>query len=107
MNKHTNIEVRTFHQMQRHNPSKHLLLDVREPEEYIMGHIPGSVNVPLSDFTAYIPKIPCDQQVVVVCGQGIRSGIAARYLDEAGYDVVYNLIGGVSEWMQRGLDIEI
>lgn len=106
MKQYTDIEVRTY-QMHRHNRVKHLLIDVREPEEFMLGHIPGSINVPLSELPAYIPNIPCEQLVVVVCTHSVRSIIAARYLAEAGHTGVYNLVGGTAEWIQRGLDIEI
>ncbi len=100
----THIDIPTY-QIHRQNKVAHLLLDVREPEEYVMGHIPGAVNIPLSEVEDRIDEIPQDEIVVVVCAHGIRSIIGARMLVASGYNGVYNLSGGTAEWQQLGLEL--
>lgn len=101
----THIDIPTY-QIHRSNKVEHMLLDVREPEEYAMGHIPGAVNIPLSEVPDRVQEIPQEQVVVVVCAHGTRSVIGARMLVEAGHNGVYNLNGGTAEWQMRGLEIE-
>jgi rhodanese-related sulfurtransferase len=102
----THIDVCTY-DLHRSNHVPHTLLDVREPEEFTLGHIPGALNIPLSELQDRLDEVPVDQVVVVVCAHGIRSVIAARILAEAGYDGIYNLVDGISEWQRRGLEVEI
>ena len=73
-----------------------VLVDVREPDEYSGGHIPGSVNVPLSTM-AQIRQIAPDTAtpLYVYCLSGARSGQAERALKQMGYTNVSN-IGGIN-----------
>lgn len=71
------------------------LIDVREPEEYEQGHIPGSVNIPLQQF-ARISEVVKDKDapLFVYCRSGARSGRAASGFFKLGYTNVRN-IGGI------------
>lgn len=80
------------------------LVDVREPWEYSQGHLPGTKNVPLSQLYQRVNEVP--DNVVLVCASGNRSGQAAHYLSEHGYQTVANLMGGTYGWQQRGLPLE-
>jgi rhodanese-related sulfurtransferase len=102
---YTDIDIPTY-QQHRENRVDHLLLDVREPQEFAAGRIPGAVNSPLNEVEHCLDEIPDDKPVVVVCAHGIRSVIGARILVEAGYGGVYNLRGGTAEWSLRGLTLE-
>jgi rhodanese-related sulfurtransferase len=94
------------YQQQRENNVAHTLLDVREPDEFRMGRIPGAINIPLDDLEARAGEIPTDKPVVVVCAHGMRSMVGAEILAEAGHPGVYNLLGGTSEWTIRRLELE-
>lgn len=81
------------------------VVDVREPWEFAEGHVPGSINVPLSDFVARLPELTAP--VVLVCAAGARSSAAAAYLDRQGFGPVANLLGGVHGWQDSDLEREM
>jgi len=83
-------------------------VDVREPYEYAMGHVPGAVNLPLSRFVAGVAELPRDRAMVLICASGNRSSQAAEYLVGQGFDPakVANLEGGTSGWMAAGFEVE-
>jgi len=74
------------------------LIDVRNPSELEAGHLPGSLNIPLSQLTARLEEIPADRPVVVYCASGYRSSIAASVIARAGHADVSDLIGGYQAW---------
>lgn len=79
------------------------LYDVREPEEYAEGHIPGAVNLPLSQLQARESEI--QTPAVVVCLSGGRSAQAAGYLSQ-GREGIFNLVGGTMGWMREGREVK-
>jgi rhodanese-related sulfurtransferase len=83
-------------------PADAYLLDVREPDEWIAGHAPGAVHLPLMDIPARLEEVPRDGTVVVVCRMGGRSAQAVAYLMQNGYDNVVNLDGGMRDWAAAG-----
>lgn len=83
----------------------HLLLDVRTPEEFATGHIPGAVNISLQTLESRLSSIPADQPVVIYCRSGNRSATAAQILAAAGYPNIYDM-GGILAWQSAGLPIE-
>lgn len=74
-----------------------VLLDVREKDEYVQGHVPGSINLPLSR----ISSIPYEKGTIlfVYCLSGARSSRACRWLDHNGYEAVN--IGGIADYHGR------
>ncbi len=66
-----------------------VIIDVRSKGEFAGGHIKGSINVPLDNLKAYIPKIKKDKPVIVCCASGMRSASAKGMLQAAGIEV-YN-----------------
>lgn len=72
-----------------------LIVDVRTPEEFAQGHVPGAVNLPLQEIAAWADKLPKDKPVYLYCRSGNRSRQAAEYLKKKGYTNLYNLEGGV------------
>ncbi|MEO7328911.1 MAG: MBL fold metallo-hydrolase [Minicystis sp.] len=87
-----------------------LLLDVREPEEFVgeLGHIEGSLLVPLDALEHRLPKLVgyVDREVIVVCRAGARSASAGAILRRAGFHVVKNLRGGMLSWCAAGLPVQ-
>jgi sulfur-carrier protein adenylyltransferase/sulfurtransferase len=74
------------------------LIDVREPNEWDIGHIPGARLIPLGDFPAAIWTLSRTRDIVVQCRSGARSGKAVRQLQAAGFTRVKNLAGGILRW---------
>lgn len=71
-----------------------VLLDVRTKEEHELGHIEGSVNIPVDDVRARMNELPKDKKLIVYCGVALRGYIACRILSQSGFNDVYNLSGG-------------
>jgi rhodanese-related sulfurtransferase len=78
------------------------LLDVREPDEWAAGHAPGAHHLPMMEVPARLAELPTDQDVVVVCRSGGRSGQVVSYLLANGWDNVRNLDGGMQQWAASG-----
>ncbi|WP_282786269.1 MULTISPECIES: rhodanese-like domain-containing protein [unclassified Nocardia] len=78
-----------------------LLLDVREPDEWRLGHAPGAIHIPMVDVPARTDEIDIDAQVYVICRQGGRSIQVAQYLEHIGYEVLH-VSGGMVAWQQAG-----
>ena len=75
-----------------------VLLDVRTRDEYIEGHVPGSMNIPLMELRRVEDEIAeLDRQIFVYCLSGGRSWQAAAVLEQMGYENVTN-IGGISDY---------
>jgi rhodanese-related sulfurtransferase len=77
------------------------VLDVRQPDEYEAGHVPGAHLIPLDQLDTRHTEVPGDQQVYVVCGGGGRSAAATEALNGAGYRAV-NVAGGTRGWIEAG-----
>ena len=74
------------------------LIDVREPHEWDIAHIPGARLIPLGSFPAAIPSLDRTRDIVLQCRSGMRSGNAVRQLQAAGFTKVKNLAGGILRW---------
>ena len=83
----------------------HLLLDVRTPEEFATGHIPGAINISVQELPSRLNEVPQDQPVVVYCRSGNRSAQAAKILGNAEYSQVYDL-GSIISWADQGYPVE-
>jgi rhodanese-related sulfurtransferase len=82
------------------------LIDVREPNEYAQGHIPGARLVPLNTFLTQPRDHAKRDNVVFVCAVGVRSALACEMAAAIGLTKVYNLEGGTQGWASQGLPIE-
>lgn len=78
-----------------------LVVDVREPHEYLSGHVPNARLIPLSGLPARAGELPRRQRVHVICASGGRSAIAADWLARAGFDAV-SVAGGTDAWRLAG-----
>ncbi len=78
------------------------VLDVREEEEYVKGHIQGAVNIYVGELEKRLADIPTDRPVVSVCSTGNRAGLGVSILSRAGFKKVYNLAGGMTAWNEKG-----
>ena len=73
------------------------LVDVREPDEFERGHIPGAINLPLSEMRGRYTELPADRDILVYCGVGQRAYFATRFLAQHGYRA-QNLSGGYATY---------
>ena len=89
-----------------------LIIDVRSPEEFAAGHLPGALNMAHNEFvdnpTESVALLPTamDAEIVVHCVSGKRAGIAMEVISNAGYTNVGHLIGDFSGWEAAGYTIE-
>lgn len=74
-----------------------VVVDVREPEEFAEGHIPGCRLVPLGSLMGRLGELPKDQPLVLVCRSGARSAMATQALNQAGFQAA-NMEGGMMAW---------
>jgi len=81
--------------------AKPLLLDVREPWEFEICHIDGSVNLPMSQLPRYLDRLDDADEIVVICHHGVRSLQVAGYLQQQHDAELINLDGGVDAWARE------
>jgi rhodanese-related sulfurtransferase len=82
-----------------------LVLDVRTPEEFQLGHIPGAVNIPHTELTSRIDEVRSEHGVVLHCMIGPRARLGETALLEAGVPNVLHLEGGFAAWRRSGLPV--
>ena len=87
------------------------ILDVREPEEYSAGALPGAINIPRGVLEFRIGNHPSFQNTqnvtfVVYCQSGGRSALAVETLHQLGYEKAVSLAGGFKLWQESGLPVE-
>jgi hydroxyacylglutathione hydrolase len=82
------------------------VVDVREPAEYELGHVPGARSIPQAELALRLEELPRDRDLLVVCEAGVRSARAAQFLKQVGFEKVNNLLGGTSGWRSAGLPTE-
>ena len=79
-----------------------ILLDIREPNEWKLGTLPGALLIPMSELQNRIDEIPRDRPILCICRSGARSQQVAAFLKFNGYDRVANMVGGMKALgMQR------
>lgn len=81
-----------------------VLIDVRESDEYESGHVPGAVNIPLSEFTNRIKEVP-KKLVYFICRSGGRSMQACELCVDFGLTDVKNIAGGTIGWISVGNEV--
>ncbi len=82
-----------------------LLVDVREPDEYVAGHVPGAVLIPMSQLANRLGEIDKTSPVFVICASGNRSSAMTDLLRAAGFDAV-SVAGGTGAWARSGRPLE-
>lgn len=75
-----------------------IIIDVRTTEEYALGAIPGSINIPLDSLRARTKELPKNIPIIVNCAVGLRGYLAYRILVQHGFSDVRNLSGGFKTW---------
>ena len=77
------------------------VIDVRQPGEYVTGHVPGSLFVPMSELSSRLAEIDRNRPVHVICASGNRSSAMAHFLLGQGFDA-RSVTGGVTAWVESG-----
>ena len=90
-------------------PPNALLLDVRTPEEFAKGHVPGAINIPYDALPARLGELEGgkDRAVVVYCESGRRAGKAESTLAENGYTNLHHLEGDMKAWRAAGRETAV
>lgn len=98
------LDPKAFAEGLKERAGQAVLLDVRTPEEVSQGVIPGARHIDIydADFKERAKQLPKDQPVFVYCAAGGRSAQAMEFLNEQGYQEVYNLSGGMRAWLSAG-----
>ena len=79
-----------------------VILDVRTVAEFEDGHIEGAINVPVDELATRLDELSKDDELLVYCRTGNRSGSAVSILSDAGYTKIYHMHEGISVWIQQG-----
>ena len=84
-----------------------VLVDVRTPQEFAEGHLPGAVNVELDRLEALAPTALPDRNahLLVYCHSGNRSSFAVQILERMGYTRLVNMVGGIAAWSGEGYPV--
>lgn len=87
--------------------TRHIILDVRGPDEYRSGYIAGSRNIPVSDLASRLSELAEHKAdaVIVYCRSGGRSSVASQILAANGFANVTNVAGGMLDWQSAGYPV--
>jgi len=90
------------------NDSNTVIVDVREPHEYLKGHIEESINIPLGKFSDKLDSLEKykSQPIIVVCQSGSRAVPACKTLIKANFEHVFNMTGGMQSWEDSNFPIK-
>jgi rhodanese-related sulfurtransferase len=80
------------------------IVDIRQPAELLSGIIPGAETVPMHIIPLRINEFKREDKLIMVCRSGARSAQACMFLQQQGYENVFNLRGGMMAWAGSGLE---
>jgi len=89
-------QVRAF--LEQHTDDSYNLVDVRQPREYERGHLPGAQLIPVKALPERLGELDPAKPTITYCAAGVRSRAAASVLNNAGFDEVYSMSGGINAW---------
>jgi rhodanese-related sulfurtransferase len=92
-------------QLDRARSDHSTVVDVREPVEYVAGHVPGAALIPMGQLSSRLDEIDKNHPVYVICASGNRSAAMTDVLVAAGYDAC-SVAGGTSAWARSGRRLE-
>jgi len=82
-----------------------LILDVRTGEEYARSHIKDSVLIPIMILAEKMNEIERGQSILVYCNNGNRSKTACEFLTSKGHKYIFNMLGGIEAWIEKGYEV--
>ena len=85
-----------------------IVIDVRQPDEWASGHVAGAIHIPVDDVLARIDELPTDKDLLFICAQGVRSGLACEMAAAMNLatDRLFNIEEGTPAWIQKNLPTE-
>jgi parallel beta-helix repeat protein len=83
------------------------ILDVRNPDEYVTGHIRNAYLIPVSNLTSRLGELDKNRTTLVYCAKGGRSATASRILVDNNFTQVYNMLGGITAWTAAGYPVYV
>lgn len=98
------IEVTELAKLKETNESIRVI-DIRQPAELNSGIIPGAEALPMHTIPLRMGELDREEKLIMVCRSGARSAQACMFLQQQGYDKVYNLRGGMMAWAGSGLEV--
>lgn len=114
------VEISVLELAQRMDENELVIIDVREPDEFLAGHIEASINYPRGVLEMKIHNHPCacnelnaqaaleklaHLPIYLICRSGARSALAALSLKQMGFEEVYSIAGGFMAWAEQGLPV--
>jgi len=89
------------------NNSNPIIIDVREPAEFLKGHITDAINIPVAKIASQLNKIELykEDEVIVVCQTGMRSATACTQLTKSDFKHVFLMKGGMQSWEENKLPV--
>lgn len=105
--KYTNLSP--MNAVTKMNNGELVIIDVREPHEFILGHIDTAINMPLGKIKDQLNTLEKykNKDILMVCQSGTRSAPACRTLINAGFEKVFNLDGGMQAWEDHKFPVKI
>jgi hydroxyacylglutathione hydrolase len=103
----TSFEMMDVEELAKHHLEfeSYYLLDIRTPEEWRTGHIPGAHHLELNYLQDHLQQLPHHHAIALLCRSGHRASLAASLLEKHGFTSVINVRGGMQAWTQAGLPI--
>ncbi len=99
------IDIEQFDKLRQEKD--HVVLDVRTAQEFSQGHVPGAVNIDISDpqFKKKVEALDKSKTYLIHCARGVRSARAAKIMSPLGFDLL-DYHGGFDEWKKSGKPVE-
>ncbi|TXH02818.1 MAG: sulfurtransferase [Nevskiaceae bacterium] len=92
------MQTLTPQQLKEKMASGLVVLDVRQPEELALAALGQTINIPMAELPARLGELNPQQPIAVLCHHGMRSEMAARFLEKNGFVDVANVAGGIDAW---------
>lgn len=92
------MQTLTPQQLKEKMASGLIVLDVRQPEEIALAAIDRTIRIPMAELPARLGELDPQQPIAVLCHHGMRSEMAARFLEKNGFVDVANVAGGIDAW---------
>ncbi len=99
-----NLTVEETKSLIQENPDL-VVLDVRTKEEYEISHLQNAILIPVSELAGQLAELDKDKKILVYCNTGIRSAMASKILVNNGFSSVYNMLGGIDDWIKAGYPV--
>ena len=90
---------------EQNNSKVDVVLDVRTGEEFARSHIKNAVLIPIMILTEKMHEIQMGQSILVYCHNGNRSKVACELLTSRGHKYVFNMLGGMESWLEKGYEV--